>query len=98
MKYRLSRRADADIASISDYTLREWGIAQAAAYVGGMERFFAEIAATGVSGYETEGVQLSLRRLKYEHHFVFFERRAGELLIVRVLHERMDFVQHLIWD
>jgi plasmid stabilization system protein ParE len=32
--FRFSRRAEADLLSIGDYTLRTWGKAQAARYLG----------------------------------------------------------------
>src|SRR6267143_494522 len=35
--FRFSRRAEADLLSIADYTLRRWGSAQAAGYLGELE-------------------------------------------------------------
>jgi len=35
--FRFSRRAEADLLSIGDYTLRTWGKAQAARYLGELE-------------------------------------------------------------
>jgi plasmid stabilization system protein ParE len=36
-KFRFSRRAEADLLSIADYTLREWGKAQTARYIDELE-------------------------------------------------------------
>jgi plasmid stabilization system protein ParE len=35
--FRFSRRAEADLLSIGDYTLRKWGKAQATRYLGELE-------------------------------------------------------------
>ena len=35
--FRFSRRAEADLLSIADYTLRTWGEAQADRYIGELE-------------------------------------------------------------
>jgi plasmid stabilization system protein ParE len=36
-KFRFSRRAEADLLSIGDYTLRTWGKTQAAHYIGELQ-------------------------------------------------------------
>jgi toxin ParE1/3/4 len=36
-RFRFSRRAEADLLSIGDYTLRSWGKAQAAHYIGELQ-------------------------------------------------------------
>ncbi len=45
-KSRFSRRAEADLVSIGDYTLRKWGKAQAARYLGELETMSDRIPLT----------------------------------------------------
>jgi len=42
--FRFSRRAEADLLSIGKYTLRTWGKAQTARYLGELEAFCQTLA------------------------------------------------------
>ncbi len=95
MKLVLSENADADIRGIADYTLEHWGIDQAGEYSAGLSSFLDRLSAGAIVGRMTPDLRLAIRRAKYRSHFVFFERSATHLVIVRVLHEKMDHVRHL---
>lgn len=93
--YRLSRRAEDDVDGILEYSLLQWGEAKADEYVAGLHALFEEIALYPQRGLESLRLQPGLRRWLYQSHAVFYRKKKDEILIVRVLHVRMDVPRHL---
>jgi len=93
--YRLSKQADNDIESITEYTLGKWGVAQVKKYVGGLIACFHDIAKNEHIGRDASEFAENLSRFAYQSHIIFFVRDTDAVLIVRVLHRSMDFGRHL---
>jgi toxin ParE1/3/4 len=87
--YRLSRRAEADLLSIAEYTLRTWDEEQAARYIDELEACCWRLADNPALGRRCDGVRPGLRRLEHGRHVVFYREEDGEVLISRFLHQRM---------
>jgi toxin ParE1/3/4 len=71
-KFRLSQRADSDIAGIADYTIRQFGIKQARRYRDGLEKIFRRLAEYPNSGRSAGHLAPRLRRMNFESHVIFF--------------------------
>ena len=97
-QYRLSRRADSDIAEIADYTIRQFGIKQARRYRDGLEKIFRRLAEYPNSGQSAGHLAPGLRRMNFESHVIFFLHDEAGVLIVRILHQRMAFKRHRMTD
>lgn len=91
----LSRRAETDLAEIADYTIAEFGIAQARLYRDQFEACFNSLLNNPQLGRSAEEVAPGLRRIRQQAHIVFYKSIQDELHIVRVLHYSMDFERHL---
>jgi toxin ParE1/3/4 len=88
--FRFSRRAEADLLSIGDYTLRTWGEAQAYRYIGELEACCQMLANSPALGRSCDRVRPGLRRMEHGKHVVFYRlRKPGGILVVRILHQRM---------
>ena len=88
--FRFSRRAAADLLSIADYTLRTWGGAQAGRYIGELETCCQMLADNPMLGRSCDDVRPGLRRMEHGKHVVFYRlQKAGGILVVRILHQRM---------
>jgi len=87
--FRFSRRAEDDLLNIGDYTLRTWGKAQAARYLGELEVCCQMLAANPVLGRPCDDVRPGLRRLEHGKHVVFYRQEPGGILVSRILHQRM---------
>ena len=92
--YRLTTRAESDLAQIADYTIETFGIEQARRYGDALEKCFQTIADNPSLGREADELAPNLRRLQHKSHVVFYLPETKDVLIVRVLHENMDFEQN----
>jgi toxin ParE1/3/4 len=92
---RLTRRAESDLAGIADSTIQSFGIEQARRYIAGLEACFHTLGGKPSKGRSAEELAPRLRRFRYKSHVVFFIPGGEGVLIVRVLHQSMDFQRHL---
>jgi toxin ParE1/3/4 len=97
-EYRLSKRAYADVLGIAAYTIERFGIQQARRYRNGLERSFQMLADHPMRGRSAAELAQDLRRWQYESHTVFYLLEPRGILIVRVLHLRMDIESHPMSD
>jgi toxin ParE1/3/4 len=84
-----------DLESIWTYTAQQWGAAQAARYLDGLNVCFEALAASPLSSPTCEHIRPGYRRQRVERHTVYYRMEDAMVVIVRVLHERMDAPRHL---
>jgi toxin ParE1/3/4 len=87
--FRFSRRAEADLLSIGKYTLRTWGKAQTAKYLGDLEVFCQTLADNPELGRACGDIRPGLRRMEHGKHVVFYRQELTGILISRILHQSM---------
>ena len=87
--YRFSRRAEADLLSIADYTLRTWGEDETIRYIDDLESCCQMLADDPVLGRVSDDVRPGLRRMEHGRHVVFYREVAGGILVSRILHQLM---------
>lgn len=88
-RVRFSRRAEADLLSIADYTLRTWGEAQTNRYLDDLEACCQMVADNPALGRASDHVRPGLRRMERGRHVVFYRQEAGAILVSRILHQSM---------
>ncbi len=93
--YTLSGEADADIENIAEASLQQWGLAQAERYILGLHEMFHMLAAFPDLGRDVSHIRAGYRTAETASHSVFYRKTESGVLIVRVLHQRMDFGRHL---
>jgi len=92
--YQLSRRAAADLEEIAEYTIERFGIEQARHYRDDLKSGFVQLANNPALGRSAEQLIHGLRRFEHQSHVIFYLSGPDNLLIVRVLHARMDVPRH----
>ncbi len=97
-KFRFSRRAEADLLSIADYTLREWGKAQTARYIDELEICSQMLADNPALGRVCDDIRPGLRRHEHGKHVLFYREERGGILVSRILHQRMLPEKHVLDD
>jgi toxin ParE1/3/4 len=95
MRFELSRKAQADLDDIRDYSLGTFGVARAIAYVDAIEQAFRRILIFPEVGAEHPTIQPAVRSLYCQQHRILYEVMEDRIVILRVLHRAMDVEQHL---
>ena len=94
--YQLTPAAERDLVGVARYTLRTWGIDQARRYEVLLVACFETIASGQARSRELFKSRPEIRFVPCENHYVFFTKPPGApVLILAVLHERMDLVARL---
>ncbi len=93
--YELSRKAAQDLLGIARYTLRAFGVEQARRYRDGIEACFTDLKTNPNLGRSAEEFAPMLRCFEYRAHLVYYIPRKTGPFIVRILHQRMNVVDHL---
>jgi len=83
-RFRFSRRAEADLLSIGDYTLRTWDKIQAAHYIGELQVCCQTLADNPAFGRLCDDIRPGLHRLEHAKHVVFYSQERGGILVSRI--------------
>ena len=94
-RLHLRPQARRDLHSIRQYTRATWGIVQTKSYLRAIERAFIRIAENPEIGQSYSSETQTYRRMRAGLHVIFFRVISDAVLIVRVLHEKMNFDDHL---
>ena len=93
--YRLSREAESDIGDIARYTIERFGIEQARTYRDSMISCFQSLAKNPAIGIKADYIREGYRRFDHRSHVIFYKSEGPDILIIRVLHKRMNAPRHL---
>lgn len=94
-KFHLTNLAVTDLSDIADFTIQNFGIEQARNYRDGLKNCFETLAENPQLGRSADGLAPNLRRYEHQAHVVFYLPEDSGILIVRILHQRMDYKRHL---
>ena len=94
-RYRLSPAAGRDLAHIWHHTARLWSSEQAETYQDTLAAAFEGLASGTRKGRSVEIKRGSYLKCAVGAHMVYFREAGAEIIIVRVLHSRMDAGRHL---
>lgn len=87
--------AEEDLINIWTYGYEQWGIAQADSYADDLEEQFKLLAhSPGICRERTEFVP-PVRIHRHVSHLIIYTVEDDRIIIVRVLHYRMDLKQRL---
>ena len=94
-EYRLTPRAERDLEEIWRYTAEQWSSEQAETYVDGLIDAMEILAENPSRGRVADDIRKGYRRRNAGAHVIFFKLADDGIVIVRVLHQRMDFDSQL---
>jgi len=94
-RYRVSLLARKDIKSIGRYTQQTYGTEQRRSYLKGMEAKFELCAERPTLHPERSEFDPPVRIAPYQEHMIVYVGDESGVLIVRVLHKRMDIPAQL---
>ena len=94
--YQLSPRAKSDIEDILEYTFDSFGKRQMLKYKGQLEHCLKQLSSNLTSYRNLDIDGISIQSLHCQKHYIFaMDRQDRPLLIIAVLHEKMDLVKRL---
>lgn len=89
-------RAELDLVEIWLYTCETWGVEQADGYLDRLEAGMNHLATHPSLGVDYSHLLPGYRKLRLEHHDVFYRVLESEISVVRILHEEMDAPRGLL--
>ena len=95
MRLELSRKAQSDLDDIRDYSVAEFGVERAVAYLDAVESAFRRIVDFPEIGAMHPTLRPLTRSLGCQQHRIFYEVGDETILIIRILHKSMDERRHL---
>jgi toxin ParE1/3/4 len=91
----LTEIARADLKSIRRYSQRTWGSDRTIQYMAELRDTMRALVAGAVVSRNRDNLKPGLQMATTGRHSVFFEADRSRVLVVRVLHDRMDYQRHL---
>jgi toxin ParE1/3/4 len=97
-KWKLTNKAQSELADITLYTTDTWGDAQAERYLALLLHGFDLIAEKPGIGRACDRLAPDLRRFELGKHVVFYRRKQAGILISRILHQSSLPTRRLFMD
>jgi toxin ParE1/3/4 len=93
--YALSGKAATDLLRLVRESVKQWGVARTDEYVLGLHAMFQRLAEFPHMGRDASAIRPGYLRIDYASHTIFYRNVEAGVLIMHVLHERMDFQRHI---
>jgi toxin ParE1/3/4 len=87
--------AEADLVGIVQTTIGTWGADQATRYIDGLERLTGHLLEHPAIGAIREDLADRPRAFPYQSHILYYLDEPERLVVLRVLHKRMDPQAHM---
>jgi toxin ParE1/3/4 len=84
-----------DLREISDFTERNWGSAQRQRYLSAIHRAFVRLRDGTAVGRRRDDVGAGFCSVGVGRHVIFYRETEDALVVLRILHDRMDVHRHL---
>jgi toxin ParE1/3/4 len=88
-------RARRDIEEIWEYSVDQFGLDKTDAYLRDIQRAAMAVTDDPRRGLACDEIRSGYRKFSVGSHILFFKASATRVVIVRILHRRMDFVRHI---
>jgi len=89
-RFRLTPAALSSLESIGRYTESTWGVKQRNSYLRALDKCFHDLAKTPATGRPRDELFAGLRSFHHQKHVIFYLSQNREIIIVDILHERME--------
>lgn len=88
-------KAQRDVEEIWDYSFERFGFEKAEAYLRELQRAAETVAEDPRRGLACDNIRSGYRKFPVGSHILFFRASESRIVIVQILHQRMDFERHL---
>ena len=94
MRLVVAHLARRDLQAIARYSEKEWGSAQRAQYMAAIREKFSLLLGRPAIGAPRNDIAPGYRCLPVGRHLIFYRVEEESLIILRVLHQRIDVRLH----
>jgi toxin ParE1/3/4 len=94
-RLELTEIARADLKSIQRYSIRTWGQDRTSQYMTAIRDTLKGLVQGTIVTRNRNDLRAGLQMATSGRHCIFFEADQSRILVVRVLHDRMDYRRHL---
>ena len=94
-RFEFTPRARRDLEQIWEYSFEHFGLEKAEAYLRDIQRAVMTVTEDPRRGLACDEIRSGYRKFSVGSHILFFRESATRLVIVRILHARMNFDRHL---
>lgn len=84
-----------DIQQLWQSSSQQWGEAQTQVYIDQLEQAILTLQENPQIGIVCDEIREGYRKYHINRHMIFYRLTPKKIFIVHVLHDRMDFTQHL---
>ena len=88
--YKLSEAAAGDIENILTRSTLDFGVVRTETYYQSLTHCLELLGSHPEMGSRVDEIRLNYRCFLHESHVIFYKQREQDILIVRILHKRMD--------
>ena len=89
--YKLSSKAEIDLAEMYEIGIYKFGLTQAQKYFYNMHEAFEVLAKNMNLGQDSSEFIEDLKRFSYKAHTIFYLQTSSGIFILRVLSQHMDY-------
>ena len=93
--YKLSKAAANDIEEILTRSTLDFGVARTEIYYQSLTQCLELLGNNPEMGSAVDDIRRGYRCFLHESHVIFYKQREKDILIIRILHKRMDANQNL---
>lgn len=94
-KILLSPKADQDFVGIREYSVENFGRSKTKEYLFQIKKSFKNISKNPSIGKANNKLHPNIKYLKSNSHLIFYKNTAKHILIIRILHQSMNYKNHL---
>ena len=91
----LTPKARLDLEEIYEYSFRVWGVTQADLYQDQLFHFMQLICKNPFLGTNYSYSSIAYRKLTANKHLIFYRLEKSSIIVVRILHEKMDILPQI---
>lgn len=95
MRLTVTHAARGDLKAIARYTEKEWGGTRREQYLTAIRDRFSDLLTHPLLGTGRGDLAPDCRSLLVGRHVIFYRVSGEEIVILRILHQRMDVRLHL---
>lgn len=93
--FSFTEEAERDLEGIVDHGREQWGAARTDLYIDALEERLHLLADNPGVGSERDDISPGLYSFPHESHMIYYVQNNDQIVVIRVLHGRMDPVNHL---